>query len=403
MFQAALTILQLPAKATVTALKGATSANAVNALSSAIAQASLATADQDQKIDINGVNVTIEFNEERLLTTAGISTAIALGSVYWIGEKLKIQYRYDRLVTSLENLRVAIAKGQDAKASKILNEIDVLTNPLIDPETLLPVESSDEVKDIYEALFNKPAQNGSMFNAEKFTSGLDDTIKGLNPIDDLAKITIARKAVLDQTDDVLEVMVKKAKPLAGKATSRLIGAVLWVDTVWWVATSALDLGLNYIGIDEEDQKIPILSDIPYIGALFDLSDSVGTSFVDLVVSPIIEGIISLFSAEEVVEDLMDVFWGIVTSAALNPTLTPFIIAILDFYIDDVKIEFDIPATFNFQDFGEIDYEIDLFGFRPEPLDILIVWLYLITGKIVFKAWVLPSFHLLAQNFKPSTS
>ena len=87
MFQAALTILQLPAKATVTALKGATSANAVNALSSAIAQASLATADQDQKIDINGVNVTIEFNEERLLTTAGISTAIALGSVYWIGEK----------------------------------------------------------------------------------------------------------------------------------------------------------------------------------------------------------------------------------------------------------------------------------------------------------------------------
>jgi hypothetical protein len=401
MFQAALTILQLPAKATVTALKAATSANAVNALSSAIAQASLATADQDQKIDINGLNVTIDFNEERLLTTAGISTAIALGSVYWIGEKLKIQFRYSRLVTALQNLRTAIAKGQDVQARRILKEINVLSNPLINPETLLPTESADEVKDIYEALFNKPAQNGSMFNAQRFTSGLDDSIKGLNPIDDIAQITIARKAVLNQTDDVLEVMIKKAKPLAGKATSRLIGGVLWLDTVWWVATSALDLGLNYLGIDEENQKIPILSDIPYIGALFDLSDSVGSSFVDLVITPLINGIISLFSAEEEVETLMDIFWGIVTSAALNPTLTPFIIAILDFYIDDVKVEFDIPATFNIQEFGEVGLDLDLFRFRPEPLDILIMWLYLITGKIIFKAWINPAYRVLTERFTSS--
>jgi hypothetical protein len=168
-----------------------------------------------------------------------------------------------------------------------------------------------------------------------------------------------------------------------------------------VATSALDLGLNYLGIDEENQKIPILSDIPYIGALFDLSDSVGSSFVDLVITPLINGIISLFSAEEEVETLMDIFWGIVTSAALNPTLTPFIIAILDFYIDDVKVEFDIPATFNIQEFGEVGLDLDLFRFRPEPLDILIMWLYLITGKIIFKAWINPAYRVLTERFTSS--
>ena len=379
MLKAALTITQLPARATLAALKTATSPAAVNTLATAISQASIRTSDQEEAINVDGLTVSIDFNEERLLTTAGVSTALAMGTVYWIGSRLKIQYRYAAMVEALSELKRAIMNGDDTAA--ILTKIDNLSDPLIDPETFKPVDAPDELKAVYESLFDKPATKGSMFNAGTFTSTLDD----------------AGRVALSQTDEALEAMIKKARPLAGKAAGRLVGAVLWVDTIWWVSTSALDLGLNFLGIDEENQKIPILSDIPFIGALFDLSDSTGSSFVDLVVSPLLDGIISLFSAEDEVQMLVDTLWGIITGAALNPSILPFVIAILDFYIDDIGIEFEVPALFDVQELGSFDFKIDLFGFRPEPLDILIVWLYLITGKIVFKAWIMPAFEIIRKR------
>jgi len=379
MLKAALTITQLPARATLAALKTATSPNAVNALATAISQASIRTSDREEAINVDGLTVSIDFNEERLLTTAGVSTALAMGTVYWIGSRLKIQFRYAAMVEALEQLRRAILNGDDT--APILTKIDNLSDPLIDPETFKPVDAPDELKAVYESLFDKPATRGSMFNAGTFTSTLDDI----------------GQVALSQTDEALEAMIKKARPLAGKVSGRLVGAVLWVDTVWWVSTSALDLGLNFLGIDEENQKIPILSDIPFIGALFDLSDSTGSSFVDLVLQPLLDGIISLFSAEDEVQVLVDALWGIITGAALNPSILPFVIAILDFYIDDIGIDFQVPALFDIQELGTFNFKIDLFAFRPEPLDILIVWLYLITGKIVFKAWIMPAFELIRKR------
>ncbi len=379
MLKAALTLTQLPARATLAALKTAASPAAVNTLATAISQASIRTSDQEEAINVDGLTVSIDFNEERLLTTAGVSTALAMGTVYWIGSRLKIQYRYAAMVEALSELKRAILNGDETTA--ILTKIDNLSDPLIDPETFKPVDAPDELKAVYESLFDKPATKGSMFNAGAFTSTLDD----------------AGRVALSQTDEALEAMIKKARPLAGKAAGRLVGAVLWVDTIWWVSTSALDLGLNFLGIDEENQKIPILSDIPFIGALFDLSDSTGSSFVDLVVSPLLDGIISLFSAEDEVQMLVDTLWGIITGAALNPSILPFVIAILDFYIDDIGIDFEVPALFDVQELGSFDFKIDLLGFRPEPLDILIVWLYLITGKIVFKVWIMPAFEIIRKR------
>ena len=379
MLKAALTITQLPARATLAALKTATSPAAVNTLATAISQASIRTSDQEEAINVDGLTVSIDFNEERLLTTAGVSTALAMGTVYWIGSRLKIQFRYAAMVEALEELRRAILNGDDT--APILTKIDNLSDPLIDPETFKPVDAPDELKAVYESLFDKPATRGSMFNAGTFTSTLDDI----------------GQVALSQTDEALEAMIKKARPLAGKVAGRLVGAVLWIDTVWWVSTSALDLGLNFLGIDEENQKIPILSDIPFIGALFDLSDSTGSSFVDLVLQPLLDGIISLFSAEDEVQVLVDALWGIITGAALNPSILPFVIAILDFYIEDIGIDFEVPALFDIQELGSLDFKIDLFGFRPEPLDILIVWLYLITGKIVVKTWIIPAFEMIKNR------
>ena len=94
--------------------------------------------------------------------------------------------------------------------------------------------------------------------------------------------------------------------------------------------------------------------------------------------------------------MVDALFGIIISASLNPTIAPFIIAILDFYIDDVQIEFEVPASFNL-DF-EFEGELDLLKlFRPEPLDILIVWLYEIVAKIVFKAWLRPAYRAIVKK------
>ena len=380
MLSSVLTVARLPSTAVLQILKSSLSPQVISSLSTAIARGSIASAGEDQSIEVDGFDVEIKLDDERLLATGGVATVISMGSLYWIGSRLRIEFRYAAMISALEDLKRFIAIGDASETAKALDLIDTLSNPLVDPETFKTIENADEVKVVYEALFNRPAERGSMFRSGAFVSSIDDSIK-----------TGSRAAILlasSQTDEVLEVMVKKAKPLAGKVVGRIVGAVLWVDTVYWVATSALDLGLNYTGVAEENQRIPILSDIPYIGGMFDLSDSVGASAVDLVLSPIIDGIANFFAVEDELENLIEAVWSLILSAALNPTLTPFIIGVLDFYIEEVGITFDVPTMFDIS----TDFELDTFdylGFRPEPLDILIVWLYAIVLKIVFRAWLEP--------------
>lgn len=385
---AVLSVARLPARATLQALRSAANPSAINALSMAIAQASLRVVKEDEDVEIDGLQIDIELNEDRLLSTAGFATALSIGSLYWIGNRLNIQVRYANMISALDDLRIALDAGDELEAARITRRIDALSNPLLDPETLLPIEASDEVRDVFEILFDRPAINGSMFQAENLVSLVDEAIEAGSRVSTLA----AKEA----TGEALEAMILKARPIAGFATSRLVGAALWVDTVFWVATSAIDLGLNYAGIPEEDQRIPILADIPFIGALFDLSDSVGSSFVDLVIAPILDGIISLLGFEDEAEALISTLWGIITSAALNPTLLPFVIALLDFYIEDLDLEFEVPALFNISTIE--GFTLDPFKvFRPEPIDILILWLYAIVGKILFKAWLIPALEAIKRG------
>lgn len=387
MLKTALTIASLPANATRTALKSATNPKAINALSNAIAQGCLKIGSNDEEITIDGINVEVELNQERFLSTGGFASAVALGSLYWIGVQLKIDRRFAQMVKNLEDLQDALRSNNVRRSEEILSNIDLLSNPLIDPDNLIPLENADEIAPIYEAVFQKSATNGSMFEASKFTSSIDDSLK----IGDRAAVLVARES----TDEALQAMITKSKPIASKAVSRFVGGVLWVDTVWWVATSALDLGLNYLGIPEDQQRIPILADIPIIGGIFDLSDGVGSSFVDLIISPLFDLGFSLLGLEDEAEALFDALWVIISSAVLNPTLTPFVIALLDFYIDEVKIDFSVPFALSIQTFegGTLDvFKI----FRPEPIDILILWLYAIVGKIVFKRWMIPAFQALKR-------
>ena len=385
MISSALKIATLPGRFTLKALTSIATPASINTLSTAIAKGSIETAASESQITVEGLTVNVELDNDRLLTTAGFATAMSLGTVYWIGQKLKLQFRYAEMIKALETLKTSLAINDTLVVEDTLKLIDNLSNPLIDPKTLQPIESSDEVKAVYELLFSKDAKPGSMFNAGSFTSKVDDAVK----VGQRAGMAIA----IGQTDDAIEAMILKARPIAGGVVGRFVGAILWIDTVWWVITSAIDLGLNYTGIDEENQRIPILADIPIIGGLFDFSETIGSSAVDLVLSAVLDGIFSLFEVEDQVQELTDQVWAIITSAALSPSLLPFTIALLEFYVERISFDIEIPATFSFNEI-DTDLNFDVFGIRPEPLDILVVWIYLITGKIIFKAWIKPAFDLL---------
>jgi hypothetical protein len=381
LLKAAIAVANLPAKAAVSVLKQAGNPAVVEALSTAIAKGSFQAVDSEGSVSIENLDIQIIWDEERLLTTGGLATAISLGTVFWLGSKLQIRIRYAAMIKALEELKTAIALADNVRVSKALDTVDLISDPLLDPITFKPIENADEVADIYQALFNTPAEAGSMFKASTFTATIDDAVK----LGSRAGVLIASEA----TEEALEAITKKAAPIAGKVAGRALGAVLWVDTIWWLATSAIDIGLNYTGIAEEDQKIPILSDIPFIGGLFDLSESVGSSALDLVITPVVDGIIDFFFPEEIQESVFDVLWGVITAAAANPTIAPFIIAILDFYIDRIDIDVNVPASWDLENL-DFEYQLDLFGFRPDPTDILILWFYAISAKIVFNSWIIPA-------------
>lgn len=381
----ALRIAQLPGSAMRSALKRATSPAAVNALSVAIANGSIETANTTPGVEVEGLEIDIEFDNQRLLATGGVGTAIAFGTIYWLGSRLQMQTRYAQLVVALETLNQALKSSNYAAADDALRLIDDLSNPLIDPVNLEPIEASDEVKAVFETVMKKRAGPGAMFNAQSLVAAGDEAVA-------IASKTGQRVAVLalnEAVEEAVEAMSQKAVAKSGTLLARAAGRLVWVDTVYWLGTSALDLGLNYLGVPEEKQRIPFLADLPFIGGLFDVSDSLGASGIDLLITGVFDAIYSFFGLEDEAEALVETLWSIILSAALNPAIAPFIIAILDFYVDEVNINFNLDLLF--QANANVDVQVDLLRMvKFEPIDILILFTYAIIGKVFWKAWVIPA-------------
>ena len=112
-----------------------------------------------------------------------------------------------------------------------------------------------------------------------------------------------------------------------------------------------------------------------------------------------DGIVSILGLEDETEVLLDALFGIIISAGLNPAIAPFIIAILDFYVEEVSIDFTVALVFNINAIqnGQVDFWR---VFRPEPLDVLILWTYAIVAKILFKAWIVPSVTAFRSSIRP---
>ena len=175
--------------------------------------------------------------------------------------------------------------------------------------------------------------------------------------------------------------ITKTASLAGKGIAKFF----LVDTVWWLVTLAVDVGLNPF-LDEEDQKIPYLSDIPWVGTLFDFSDKAGSSPLgDLFLVPLFNNVLKLFGIEDEAETLYDVFVTGLIAATQAPVIGDAMIIILNTLVEiNVDVEVDLA-------FGVTEFEGRLPLLRiQDPLRILEVFLYAIVAKIVFNAWVQPA-------------
>ena len=99
-------------------------------------------------------------------------------------------------------------------------------------------------------------------------------------------------------------------------------------------------------------------------------------------------IVSPFLPEEVQATLIDGIWILIATAATSDTLNEWVVALLNFYVDNINADFETPFAVG----GEFEVEnplLHLFSF--EPLAILEVMLYAVVAKIVFNAWVKPAY------------
>ena len=215
------------------------------------------------------------------------------------------------------------------------------------------------------------------------TEAVTDTIKRSTSLgDDLAKQV---KLAATKADDV----IKTGAKIGGSVVGRFVSAALLVDGIYWAATATVDVVWNFFGTAEKDQKIPFLSDIPYIGRLFDFgTDKLGASVVDdFIITPVLNWIFKGFLPDEVEANLVDAAWIIILGASQNDTLADFVENVLEFYVDEINADFEVPTGWG----GEQDATLPLMNLIPqEPLIILQVMAYAIIAKIVFRAWVVPS-------------
>ena len=215
------------------------------------------------------------------------------------------------------------------------------------------------------------------------TEAVTDTIKRSTSLgDDLAKQV---KLAATKADDV----IKTGAKIGGSVVGRFVSAALLVDGIYWAATATVDVVWNFFGTAEKDQKIPFLSDIPYIGRLFDFgTDKLGASVVDdFIITPVLNWIFKGFLPDEVEANLVDAAWIIILGASQNDTLADFVENVLEFYVDEINADFEVPTGWG----GEQDATLPLMNLIPqEPLIILQFMAYAIIAKIVFRAWVVPS-------------
>lgn len=257
---------------------------------------------------------------------------------------------------------------------------------------LKPLFATDDIMGLQAALKNSDEIISSTLRLAQKLYAVDAGFNVSTVIDDLIDDAATIKnnsAVLGkQGINLVETAkesrkISKAASLAGKGVSKFF----LIDTAWWLVSLGVDVGWNAFGTDEEDQKIPFFSDIPYLGTLFDFSDKAGSSPLgDLIIVPALNKVLELLGVEQEVQTLYEVFLTSLLAATQAPVIGDAMLIMLNFLIE-INVESTVDLAFGLQEF---EYGGLPFLRVQDPLRILEVFVYACVAKIVFKAWVMPS-------------
>lgn len=257
---------------------------------------------------------------------------------------------------------------------------------------LKPLFATDDIMGLQAILKNSDEIISSTLQLAQKLYQLEDGFVQFSVLDDLIAdgATIRNNAsVLSKQGINLVDTAKESRKItdAASAAGKGVSKFFLIDTAWWLVSLGVDIGWNAFGTDEEDQKIPFFSDLPYVGTLFDFSDKAGSSPLgDLIIVPLINSVLDLLGVEQEVQTLYEVFLTALLAASQAPVIGDAMKIVLNLLIE-INVESTVDLAFGLQEF---EYGGLPFMRVQDPLRILEVFIYACVAKIVFKAWVMPS-------------
>ena len=157
-----------------------------------------------------------------------------------------------------------------------------------------------------------------------------------------------------------------------KVAGKVVGRLLLVDSVIWVATGLFDLAFVD---DDGDSYLAEHWGFSPLGWLIDEA-------VDMAVP------------QEAQDAFAAGIEGAITAALATETLGGMVSTIIDFYINSIDITI-IPI--DFYEPQQIDLPFPMIIKDINPLDILVYALYGCVAKIVFKGWITPAWGYMVSN------
>lgn len=321
------------------------------------------------------------------------------------------QLREANLEDNVDDLKVWQSWVDNPPKGIIDEKLLGLLNQLADPEDLMGIKASvnkskalnDEIiqfltrvekfQNDSEAIIEAWRRNPAQRNIDE----LGRALKGLNQGElagffgtvkkDLDNVKVTMRTIATASEDARKIGKKAA------FTAKTTGRFFFWDTVYWIVTSVVDVALNPF-LPEDQQRIPYLADLPYIGGLFDVSEGIGTSVVDLLINWGVGKVIDWFVPDSIAAS----FYELLDEAIGTEDLAVWYVAVITFFYDlgiNIVLEpliIETPQNLFFEESLPLPLPQGI-----EPLDILAFATVACVAKIVFNGWVRPAWGLLTQS------
>lgn len=308
---------------------------------------------------------------------------LALAAELFLPKKTSVDDLYN-IADDLTDIRTSLAAGTD-DMKNIVGLIDTLNSDISLKTAFLDEAAKGKIALTIDAM------QGFLSNVRNSIMNIDDLVKGKM----LPAVATAEKAtesfLLRGAGKVVQgaTYITLRSSLLGAARSSTyatkvangfkwslkgLGRLLWVDSAVWVVSGLIDLAFLE---DEEDT---------FWGERWGVSP----------LGELIDGIFGLFLSEEQQADIAALVDGAIIAALTSDSLGGVVQTILDVFINEVKITI-VPVDFALDETVLNPRRIPFGSITQDPLRVLEVFTYAIVAKIVFNAWILPSFGFLAKQ------